>query len=101
MDNLSGYVNTKICGPEKEIDMASRPPYHYYMLMEINWQIIDQSGARVGAKDDARRKWRERRSVPPSWQIRIVEDLRAKGVPISFADFERALKATPSSEAAA
>ena len=70
------------------------------MLNQITWSAIDATAEALGAGDHARIKWRQRRKVPAEWQIRIVEDLRAKGVPISFADFERALKATPSSSEA-
>lgn len=61
----------------------------------LSWAVVDDIAARLGAKPDARKKWRqEGRRVPHSWRIRITEALMASGVPVALRDFD-ALEANP------
>lgn len=59
----------------------------------LNWRLVDETGATLGAKDDARLKWRQR-GVPPKWRISIAQALMARGIAIALADFDR-LEMTP------
>lgn len=54
----------------------------------LNWRVVDDTAAELGAKKEARAKWRQR-SVPPEWRIKITQALMARGVPISLSDFDR------------
>lgn len=56
----------------------------------LNWRVVDDIAAELGAKDYARAKWRQpNRGVPPEWRIKITQELMARGVPISLGDFDR------------
>lgn len=37
-----------------------------------DWDFINEAGERLGASPEARKKWRQRRTVPPIWRIRIM-----------------------------
>lgn len=55
----------------------------------LNWRMVDDIAAELGAKDYARLKWRQaERGVPSKWRIRIAQALMAKGVPIALSDFD-------------
>jgi hypothetical protein len=59
-------------------------------MANLTWKIVDDVAGKLGAKDAARAKWRQRgRGVPPAWRIKIVQDLMASGTPVSLADFDR------------
>lgn len=61
----------------------------------LNWKLVDDLAAALGAGEAARLKWRQGgRGVPPAWRIRIAEAARAAGNPIDFAAFD-ALPSTP------
>jgi len=61
----------------------------------LTWKLVDETAAELGAKTDARYKWRqEKRGVPPKWRIAIGERLLSLGVPVALADFDR-LESTP------
>jgi hypothetical protein len=53
----------------------------------LTWRTIDDIAAQLGAKKEARLKWRQR-GVPPHWKIEITQALMARGVPVALADFE-------------
>lgn len=53
----------------------------------LNWRIVDDTAAELGAKPEARMKWRQR-SVPAEWRIKITQALMARGVPIALNDFD-------------
>lgn len=61
----------------------------------LTWSVVDNTAADLGAKREARAKWRqEGRGVPPHWQIRIMKALLAQGIPVALGDFDR-LPANP------
>lgn len=56
----------------------------------LNWLIVDTTAAELGAKPEARLKWRQAgRGVPAEWKIKITQALMARGTPVSLADFDR------------
>jgi hypothetical protein len=56
----------------------------------LNWRLVDDMAAELGAKQDARAKWRQAgRGVPAEWRIKITQALMARGVPIALSDFDR------------
>jgi len=56
----------------------------------LNWRIVDDIAAELGAKDYARAKWRQSgRGVPAEWKIKIAQAMMARGVPVSLSDFDR------------
>lgn len=67
---------------------------------QLNWTVVDRVASALGAKDEARRKWRQAgRQVPHEWRAKIIDELAMEGVAIRFADFDE-LPATPGSIAA-
>ncbi len=66
---------------------------HAAMSETLTWQLVDSTGAELGANAEARLKWRQR-GVPSKWRIRILERLMQRSVPVSLSDFER-LALTP------
>jgi hypothetical protein len=55
----------------------------------LNWRIVDDTAAELGASKEARLKWRQRNSgVPAEWRIKITQALMARGVPIALSDFD-------------
>lgn len=52
------------------------------------WQFIETVAAEMGAKEEARRKWRERGRVPHRWRLPIMEAARAKRVKLDSAIFD-------------
>lgn len=85
MDKISRPVN-------RGVDKKSNLCEIICMIDAITWEMVDRTGKKLGANDDARRKWRDRKKVPFRWQIRIVEELRARGIAISFADFDNVVE---------
>lgn len=56
----------------------------------LTWHVVDTVAAELGAKQEARAKWRQAgRGVPAEWKIRITQALMARSVPISLSDFDR------------
>jgi hypothetical protein len=56
----------------------------------LNWRIVDDIAAELGAKREARAKWRQpERGVPAEWRIKITQTLMARGVPVALGDFDR------------
>lgn len=56
----------------------------------LNWRIVDDTAAELGANKEARAKWRQAgRGVPAEWRIKITQALMARGVPIALSDFDR------------
>lgn len=51
------------------------------------WTLIEQIGAELGVKDEARRKWRTR-GVSHKHRLVIAERARARGVELQIADFD-------------
>ena len=49
--------------------------------------MIDDIAAALGARDEARRKWRAR-GIPAEWRIHIAAELAARGVPFGVGDFD-------------
>ncbi len=47
------------------------------------WDRIDPLAETLGASAEARRKWRERNSVPGNWHIRLLLLARKRGVDLS------------------
>lgn len=61
----------------------------------LTWRLVDSTADELGAKKEARAKWRQQgRGVPAEWKIRITQALMARGVPVALADFDR-LPANP------
>lgn len=55
----------------------------------LNWRIVDNTAAELGAGESARLKWRQSgRGVPAEWKIKITQALMARGVPVALSDFE-------------
>ena len=54
----------------------------------LTWQLVDETGAQLGAEKAARLKWRQR-GVPSKWRIDIVQALMSQGVAVSLAEFDR------------
>lgn len=55
----------------------------------LNWRVVDDIAAELGASKDARFKWRQaERGVPSKWRIKIAQKLMSKGMPISLSDFD-------------
>lgn len=55
----------------------------------LNWRIVDDIAAELGAKPEARLKWRQAgRGVPAEWRIKITQALMGRGVPIALSDFD-------------
>ena len=54
----------------------------------LTWQLVDETGAELGAAQSARLKWRQR-GVPSKWRIDIVQALMSRGVAVSLAEFDR------------
>jgi hypothetical protein len=54
----------------------------------LNWRVVDDIAGGLGAKDYALAKWRQR-GVPAAWKIKITQELMARGVPVSLAEFDR------------
>jgi len=58
------------------------------MNSHLSWQLVDGIAAELGAEAPARAKWRQAgRGVPPAWQIKIMQTLLNRGVPVSINDF--------------
>lgn len=56
----------------------------------LTWGIVNSTAAELGAKKEARAKWRQPgRGVPAEWRIRITQALMARGVPIALSDFDK------------
>lgn len=56
----------------------------------LTWSVVDTVAGELGAKKEARAKWRQpERGVPAEWRIRITQALMSRGVPISLSDFDR------------
>ena len=56
----------------------------------LNWRLVDSTAAELGAKPEARAKWRQAgRGVPAEWKIRITQALMTRGVPVALSDFDR------------
>jgi hypothetical protein len=49
-----------------------------------NWALIDLIAQRLGVKTEARRKWRQRNSVPHKWRLALI---LASGGALSANDF--------------
>lgn len=61
----------------------------------LTWNVVDDIAAELGAKREARAKWRqEGRGVPAEWKIKITQALMSRGVPIALGDFD-ALPSNP------
>ena len=55
----------------------------------FNWHLVDSVAADLGAKQEARAKWRQTgRKVPADWRIKITQELLARGVPVALSDFD-------------
>lgn len=52
------------------------------------WKVIDRSAEELGVAPEARKKWRQRRSVPHRWRLAIMDLAAAHGKVLSGADFE-------------
>jgi hypothetical protein len=53
----------------------------------LNWRVVDDIAAELGAKREARLKWRQR-GVPADWKIKVTQTLMSRGVPIALSDFD-------------
>lgn len=55
----------------------------------LNWRMVDDVAAELGAKQEARAKWRQPgRGVPAEWRIKITQALLSRGTPVSLSDFD-------------
>lgn len=52
----------------------------------LTWQTIDTVAERLGAKYQARYKWRSR-GIPAEWRITIAAELVASGMAFAITDF--------------
>ncbi len=69
---------------------TNRPIECGRMSNHLSWQLVDSVAADLGAKPEASAKWRQPdRGVPAAWQIKIMGELMARGVPVSINDFRR------------
>lgn len=57
------------------------------MATNLTWRLVDETGANLGAKDEARLKWRQR-GVPSAWRIKIAEAMMSQAMPVSLSDFD-------------
>jgi hypothetical protein len=56
----------------------------------LNWRVVDDIAAELGAQKEARAKWRQAgRGVPAEWKIRITQAMMARGIPIALSDFDQ------------
>lgn len=56
----------------------------------LNWRVVDDIAAELGAKQEARAKWRQQgRGVPAEWRIKITQAMMSRGFPIALSDFDR------------
>jgi hypothetical protein len=56
----------------------------------LTWRTVDDIAAELGAKPEARAKWRQPgRGVPAEWRIKITQALMGRSIPISLSDFDR------------
>lgn len=61
----------------------------------LNWRLVDEVAASLGAGEAGRLKWRQRDTgVPPKWRISIAQELMRRGIPVALADFDK-LDTTP------
>jgi len=54
----------------------------------LTWQLVNSVAADLGAKEEARLKWRQR-GVPPKWRISIAQELMRRGIPVALGDFDK------------
>ena len=55
----------------------------------LNWRIVDDIAAELGAEKSARLKLRQpSRGVPAEWKIKITQALMSRGVPVALSDFD-------------
>jgi hypothetical protein len=56
----------------------------------LTWRTVDDIAAELGAKPEARAKWRQPgRGVPAEWRIKLTQALMGRSIPISLSDFDR------------
>lgn len=53
-----------------------------------DYQIIEVLARELGVHGEARRKWRERRTVPHRWRLPLLAAAKARGVEIDLATFD-------------
>lgn len=54
---------------------------------QLTWELVDAVAADLGAKDEARRKWRDR-GIPADWRIKIAQQLEIGGRAFTASDFD-------------
>jgi hypothetical protein len=59
--------------------------FRVIMTQKTSWDYIDAIAKRLGVKSEARRKWRERGSVPHRWRLPILQE---GGGLVAISDFE-------------
>jgi len=59
------------------------------MANHLTWAVVDEVAAGLGVAEPTRLKWRQPgRGVPSAWRIRIVDVLAARGITVTFAEFD-------------
>lgn len=52
------------------------------------WHLVDQAAAELGITPGARRKWRQRRTIPHKHRARLMQQFATRGVIVSFDYFD-------------
>lgn len=65
-----------------ELDKLSR-----MVTNQLTWELVDAVASDLGAKDEARRKWRGR-GIPADWKIKIAQEMESRGQRFSAGDFD-------------
>ena len=59
------------------LDRVQIVPYISFMN-RLDWDLIDQAAQVLNVGKEARKKWRQRRSIPHRWRIAILKQTNGK-----------------------
>ncbi len=51
---------------------------------ERDWNLIDQAAKALGVGKEARKKWRQRKTVPHRWRLPLIAETDGKISPEAF-----------------
>jgi hypothetical protein len=57
---------------------------------KLDWDLVDQAAKALGVGKQARRKWRQRNSVPHKWRLPLIEETDGKITSETFKQEEAA-----------